>query len=439
MSQDLAKAYAHHVATVQERHERALAACGLDWVVIASGEEQVTFLDDRTYPFKVSPPFNYWVPLVSVAGSYIVAGIGQKPRLIYYQPEDYWYKPPEAPGGFWVDHFDIHVIREPAEAAKLFPTELDRCAWIGENAPTAAIPYLNPGELVHRLHFDRAAKTEYELICMRAATDKAVRGHHAAEIAFRAGGSEYHCHMAYLEAIESTDNELPYQSIVGINKNSAVLHYQHLERRAPQEFHSFLIDAGASFNGYACDITRSYSYADPDFAALVNAMDSMQQALCAEARVGMDYRELHLEAHRRIAGVLHNAGVIRSSPETAFESGVTRSFFPHGLGHLIGLQVHDVSGFQLGPEGGDIPKPEGHGTLRLTRTLAEDFVLTIEPGVYFVDSLLTDLRESDAGDQINWSAVDKFRKFGGIRVEDDIRVLAGGVENLTRDGFDRAG
>lgn len=439
MSQDLATAYAEHVATVQERHERALEACGLDCVVIASGEQLVTFLDDRTYPFKVSPPFNYWVPLTAVRGSYVVAAIGQKPRLIYYQPEDYWYLPPESPEGFWVEHFDVHVIREPGEAAKFFPKELNRCAWIGENAPPVSVSHLNPAELLNRLHFDRAAKTEYEVMCMRAATDMGVRGHHAAETVFRAGAAEYDIHMAYLETIQRTDNELPYQSIVGLNENSAVLHYQRLERRAPDELHSFLIDAGASYNGYACDITRSYSYVDQDFAALVMAMDTMQQGLCEAARVGVDYRDLHLDAHRGIAGVLHDAGVISSSPDTAFESGVTRSFFPHGLGHLIGLQVHDAGGFQLAPEGGDIPKPEGHDALRLTRTLGENWVFTIEPGLYFIGQLLDELRDSKLADQMNWKTVDAFRKFGGIRIEDDVHVLAGGVENLTRDGFARAG
>jgi Xaa-Pro dipeptidase len=130
-----------------------------------------------------------------------------------------------------------------------------------------------------------------------------------------------------------------------------------------------------------------------------------------------------------------DAELATGSPESLVESGVTSAFFPHGLGHLLGVQVHDVGGFMENESGTTIDKPEGHPYLRLTRVLEEDMVLTIEPGLYIIDMLLDELRETPAGKMVNWKTVDWMRPFGGIRIEDNVRVLKDGCENLTRDAF----
>jgi Xaa-Pro dipeptidase len=117
------------------------------------------------------------------------------------------------------------------------------------------------------------------------------------------------------------------------------------------------------------------------------------------------------------------------------DQGITRRFFPHGLGHFLGLQVHDVGGFQADRDGTLIPRPEKDPFLRLTRRLEADHVTTIEPGLYFIEPLLAELRESAAGRDVDWAKVDALRPCGGIRVEDNVRVLDGGHENLTREAF----
>jgi len=123
------------------------------------------------------------------------------------------------------------------------------------------------------------------------------------------------------------------------------------------------------------------------------------------------------------------------SAESAVESGVASAFFPHGLGHYIGLQVHDVAGFQGDESGGWIERPAGHPYLRLTRTIEAGQVMTIEPGIYFIDMLLAELKNKPASSDVNWSKVDSFRKYGGIRIEDDVVCTAAEPENLTRDAF----
>ena len=166
-------------------------------------------------------------------------------------------------------------------------------------------------------------------------------------------------------------------------------------------------------------------------------MDSLQKTLVSRVRAGIDYRDLHVETHELLAGLLVDFRIARGDPQTLLETGVTSAFFPHGLGHLIGVQVHDVGGPMANDGGGVIDPPSGHPFLRLTRTLEEDMVLTIEPGLYIIDMLLERLRGTPAETHVDWSAVERLRPFGGVRVEDDVRVLEDGCENLTRDAFAR--
>jgi Xaa-Pro dipeptidase len=123
------------------------------------------------------------------------------------------------------------------------------------------------------------------------------------------------------------------------------------------------------------------------------------------------------------------------TPESAVESGVSSAFFPHGIGHGIGVQVHEVAGFAASDSGGTIDRPAGHPYLRLTRVLEPGMVVTIEPGLYFIDMLLGKLRANGHGDAVDWARVDAFRPYGGIRIEDDVACTDGEPENLTRGAF----
>jgi Xaa-Pro dipeptidase len=428
-----------HLRIQRRRADDALAACGFESLAIYAGAMRMQFLDDQPYPFKANPHFKVWTPLADAVDCWIVYRAPKPPQLVFLQPLDYWYKPPQTPNDFWTSHFEIALIRA-ANDARAHIAGLPRCAFIGEwreEFRDWGFADRNPQALLDRLHYSRAIKTDYELECMRRASARAANGHHAAEGAFREGASEYEIHLAYLRATGHTDNELPYPSIVALNRNAAVLHYQHLDRRAiaAADRRSFLIDAGAEFAGYACDITRTYSHADDEFGALVEGMHKVQLALCSQVRDGVDYATIHLDAHLRIANLLHEAGIITIPGAAALASGLSSVFFPHGVGHLLGLQVHDVAGFMVSPEGNQKARPEGHPNLRLTRTLAPGFVVTIEPGLYFIDALLDEARTSEHSRHINWNGVERLRPYGGIRIEDDVACTAGEPENLTRPAF----
>ena len=334
--------------------------------------------------------------------------------------------------------FDIRVVHSVAEIAQHLPEDRDRCILIGEvddDAHAFGIDRVNPTSAIHILHFARGIKTEYEIACMRLASRRGAVGHVAAEAAFRDGLSEFDIHRAYCKAVSHTDSELPYGNIIALNSHGSVLHYTNLDRRPPPQLQSFLIDAGARVHGYASDITRTYSMADARFADLIKRMDEAQLEIVAKVRPGVNYSELHVETHRILAGVLIDAGMVTGDPETLLATGVSTAFFPHGLGHLLGIQVHDVGGFAENESGSVIDPPSGHPFLRLTRVLEEDMLLTIEPGIYVIDMLLEKLRGTPAEAHLVWDEIGWLRPFGGVRIEDDVRVTAEGCENLTRDAF----
>lgn len=433
----LAATYPKHIQVLQQRTRTVLERTGLDALIIHSGQTKRQFLDDMDYPFKVNPHFKAWLPVVDNPNCWLVVDGVKKPKLIFYRPVDFWHKVPEAPNAFWVEHFELIFLTQADQVFRHLPKDMAHMAYIGEHSEVAealAIGHFNPDSVLAYLHYHRAYKTDYELICLREANRIAVKGHEAARDSFLAGHCEFDIHQAYLKTTLQNEPDLPYGNIVGLNQHGAILHYMQHERKLLAPSLSFLIDAGATYNGYAADITRSYSFHSTGvFAELLAAMNALQKGLVEQVKVGQSFVDLHKQTHQRIAALLNTFGIVDMSPEAMLETGVSRTFFPHGLGHFLGLQVHDVGGFMSDERGTPKPAPEEHPFLRLTRTLEASQVVTIEPGLYFIDSLLEELKAGEHGAKVNWELVAEMRQYGGIRIEDNVIVHEHGPENMTRD------
>jgi Xaa-Pro dipeptidase len=437
----LASEYGAHLAILDQRLDEALRATGFDGAVIFAGDERMVHRDDQAYPFRVEPYFKAWVPLTQAPGSFLRLVPGQRPMLVYKQVDDYWHEPPSDPEGYWTQHFDIRVAKTDAEARKLSGSGA-RWVAIGSAAEraargssTATQPAINDPRFLSHLDFSRAVKTTYEVLCMRGAQAMAVKGHLAVAAAFKAGATELDLHQAYLAASGQRETELPYGNIIGLNEHAATLHYQRMRAEPPPVTRSLLIDAGAEFNGYAADITRTYSASTTDdFAALIASMDALQQRICDEVKPGVDFVVLHAFTHRQLAGVLRDHKLVTCSADEAVSTGITRAFLPHGLGHLLGLQVHDAGGRLADTTGKKREPPAQDPFLRLTRTLQPGVVVTIEPGLYLIPSLLRALLAKHES-SLNRAAIERLVPFGGIRIEDNVEVTADGYRNLTRDAF----
>lgn len=434
----LAAAYWDHVEALVARHDRALERAGASHALIFSGAPKLKFLDDNYYTFQANPHFVSWLPLTNTPFCYLVYTPGETPILVYYQEADYWHLPPAEPDGFWTSYFDIRVVHTLDDVAANLPESKEKCILIGEiddEAYSFGIERINPSSAVNILHFARGTKTPYEIECMRGASRRGVAGHRAAEAMFRDGASEFDIHLAYCRAVGQNEISLPYGNIIALNENGAVLHYQHQSPTPPDEIRSFLIDAGATLHGYASDISRTYSFASKEFADIVDRVDTMQQEIVSEVKAGVDYTAIHVGAHEKIGALLVELDLVSGSIDSLISNGVTSAFYPHGLGHFLGIQVHDIGGFMADEAGSVIDRPPGHPFLRLTRTLEANQVLTIEPGIYVIDMLLENLKGTPGHAMLNQSRIDWLKPFGGIRIEDNVRVLADGVENMTRDAF----
>src|SRR5690349_12648371 len=297
MDDALATLYTAHVTMNKLRHDAALEQSKFDHAVLFSGAQHYQFLDDMPYAFKVNPHFKMWAPVTDNPNCFVIYTPAHKPKLLYYQPVDYWHKVADKPTAKWVEKFDLVMIADPDEAKQHMPT--GRTAFIGEwNERFASWGDMtpNPEAVVNSLHFDRAKKTEYEIECLRRANVRGARGHRAAEQAFREGKSEYEIHLAYLRGANSTEDEVPYGNIIALNENAATLHYYHHTRDAIDDsnLYSFLIDAGGSYNGYASDITRTYARRAGEFQELIDALDERQQQLVAMCVPNRNYIDVHL-------------------------------------------------------------------------------------------------------------------------------------------------
>jgi Xaa-Pro dipeptidase len=433
--------YARHIEHRREEIDDILAELGYDGLLVHSGRPENRLFDDSHPPFRAHGPFVALVPEPFAVDSLLELRPGEKPRLWFCQPDDFWHMPPEPPPAWMSESLEVETVRAPEEWHERFRQQR-ALAVIGDERAVGHLldgADLNPPELMWRLHEMRTRKTAWERDCLERANHRAVAGHLAAADAFRNGASELDIHLAYLSALGQDQDRLPYNSIVCLNDHGAVLHYQHRSPEQPNERRSFLIDAGADFRGYAADITRTWTLDEHrEFGDLIEAMDDAQRRLADQARAGVSFVDLHIEAHRAVAVVLEQAGIVRMPPEEQVDTGLTTHFLPHGLGHFIGVQVHDVAGL-VDVRGQDRPAPERYPALRLTRELEPGNVVTIEPGLYFIPAFLEKLRAGDQADRVDWALVDRLAPFGGIRIEDNVLVSEGEPVNFTRQAFMDAG
>ncbi len=430
---ELDRLYSDHVAHLEGRYARVLR----DWdaVVVHSGSlVKRSGFDDQYWPLRPVPHWQHWLPLAEPDGVLVVRP-GRKTRLVRTASRSFWERPAPPESTAFEGLFEVVTVGDPARAKDSFGG--GRVAFVGEDAARAeawgiAADAVAPPELMRALDALRVTKTPYEIACVAHANRRASAGHEALRAAFRASdASELGLHLLYLGATAQDDWETPYKNIVALGANAATLHHvAYGKRSGVREAESLLVDAGATCRGYCADITRTWvkgaGAAAGTFGALVAGVEAMQRRLCGLVKVGLPYEALHDESHRQVAEVLRGVGVIRGSAEEAVASGVTRALYPHGLGHSLGLQTHDV--------GCGLRQPRAENPfLRNTTDVAEGQLFTIEPGVYFIEELLAPLRASAAGALVDWGLVDVLAPLGGVRIEDDVYVTGGAVRNLTRE------
>jgi Xaa-Pro aminopeptidase len=419
--------------TITEALERRRAAAAAAWdlsdelVLIGAGEPiGVPGRLDLTYPFKAHTEYFY------------LTDRNQPDGVLAFDAQDGW----------------VDFVAPVTEADRLWsgapaedppgPTTEQLAGWLQARSgrPIADLGVADPDlgadqELTERLHFAlnavRRPKDEVELERMRAAERATAPAFAAALTMLRDGVSEREVQVELeVAALRAGADAMAYDTLVGSGPNSGVLHFMPSGRRL-REGDLVLIDAGAEYCGYASDITRTYPVggrldgAQAELHSLVRAAELSCIELCVP---GVEWRDVHLRAALLIAEGLAAFGLLRGAPESLVESGAVWLFFPHGIGHLVGLGIRDAGGVLA--ERRHDPPPFPH--LRVDLPLDPGIVVTVEPGVYFVPAILNDPeRRRLHHDAVVWERVDSMLGFGGIRIEDDVLITAGGHEVLTAD------
>ena len=282
----------------------------------------------------------------------------------------------------------------------------------------------------------RLTHDEFALAELRKAATVGIAAHKAGMTATRDASVEAEIRAAMEGIIIANNMTCAYTSIVTVH--GEVLHnnqYHH----SMQPGDLLLADVGAeTASGWASDITRTWAVSgkfSPTQRAIYDVVLAAHDACIAAIRPGVEYRELHLLAAQTIATGLLDLGILRGQVDALVEQDAHALFFPHGVGHLLGLDVHDMEdlGDLAGYEAGRVRSDRfGLNYLRLDRPLQAGMVVTIEPGFYQVPAILQDSeRRSRYQDAVDWERLAAFADVRGIRIEDDVLVTTTGSEVLT--------
>ncbi len=282
------------------------------------------------------------------------------------------------------------------------------------------------------LTYCRVLKTEWELDQMREASRVNDLAYEAVMKAIKPGMYEYELKAIFNKVqIENGLLQDAYNGIFASGVNASILHYVENTDQI-NDGDLFLMDAGFECNGYAADYTRTFP-ANGKFtetqAGIYQAVLDAHNVVIEAIKPGVKMEDLHLMASRIMMEGLIKLDIIRGNIDEIMENNIFALFFPHGLGHFLGLDTHDVGGYPKGVDRIDRP---GIKFLRARRELLPGMVVTIEPGIYFVPAVLEPaIKDPEKAKYLNTEKVTSLLGFGGVRIEDDIVVTEDGYENLT--------
>lgn len=404
-----------------------------------SGEDlELWQYSDQTKPIRQNRYF-YYLLGVEVPGSHVLYDAANDKLTLILPDIDYddvmWSGLPLLPEDA-LEKYDVDEVKYAAELEKVVGAlqgytihTTDHNKW---NA--RVLLHLTEGDpdFFHALDESRLIKDWYELELMRHASKITDKCHLAVMSATPIESNETHIHAEFMyHALRQGSKYQLYDPICCSGPNCSTLHYVKNDDEIENK-RSVLIDAGAEWSCYASDVTRCFPINGDwteEHLAIYNLVLDMQRQTMDMIKPGARWDDIHLKAHRVMIKEFIRLGIFKDYPEEEiFNSSISARFFPHGLGHVLGMDTHDVGG----RPNYDDPDPKLK-YLRLRRTLKEGMVLTDEPGVYFSPFLLKDvLEDPEKVKYINKDVLDKYWSIGGVRIEDDLLITKDGFENFTK-------
>ena len=381
---------------------------------------------DQTYPFTAHPEY-YWLTGSQRSGG-VLAYSQQEGWAHFVRPvtpaERLWEGNPDAPEGEdiaglskWLERYsstEIAVLGSPIQGVE------------GDEEFAA--------EMRARLDTVRRRKDSAEVELLVRAVKATAAGHAKAREVIRPGISERRIQIELeAEMFRQGADSVGYGTIVGVGSHAAVLHFEPGERIVnPDDL--VLIDAGGAISGYTADVTRTYP-AENRFTPRQQAVYDL--VLAAEAEgiskccIGIEWHHVHRAAASVLARGLRDLGILKGEVDGLLDSGAIALFFPHGIGHMTGLGVRDVGGHAPGRD--EVESCCGV-RVRINFPLEEHFLMTVEPGIYFVPAILDDPEKRERfRDSVDWESLDDWRAVGGVRIEDNVLITANGPRVITAE------
>ncbi|GAB7364781.1 hypothetical protein MBLNU230_g5579t1 [Neophaeotheca triangularis] len=295
-------------------------------------------------------------------------------------------------------------------------------------------PDIDTERLRPAIEANRMVKDDYEIAMIRHANIVSSYAHQQVLKSVHAASNERELNAVFVMHCHANGcREQAYGCICAAGPNASSLHYLHNDQ-AFSDKQNLLLDAGCEYNTYCSDITRTFPLNPsgkftPESKAIYNLVLAMQSHCMAQIRANVRWEDVHLLAHRVAAQGLRDLGILNSEQtvDEIMETKVTTRFFPHGLGHFIGMDTHDVGG-NADPDDPD----EIYKYLRIRGRLPANSVVTNEPGIYFRPfPLKQELADGKWDGVVDQLVLARYWAVGGIRIEDDVWVKEDGCENLT--------
>ncbi len=441
------------VQVYKERRNRLREAVGGGVILWLGSMLQPRNYADNTYPFRQNSHFLYYTGL-AVPDLALLSYPEADCDVLFTRPEgidDIVWKGPghsrmDMAGLAGVDTVEdisrlgVHVTKASGSGLKVHYTPPFDAASLFR---IAELLVLDPGEvtagasriLQESVAKQRSVKSALEIAEIEDALAVSEKMYRVALSRTRPGIYEYEIAGAMQGVALQHNREQAYNPIVTVH--GEVLH-NHSYSNLLEDGRLLLIDAGAeSPRFYASDITRTFPISGRFTARQKDVYEvvlAAQSAAIEGIRPGLDYRDVHLEVCRIMAAGLSSIGLMKGSPADAVAAGAHALFFPHGLGHMLGLDVHDME--DLGEivgysKGRKRSEQFGLSFLRLSRPLDTGFVVTVEPGIYFIPALIDRWKQERMhAEFIDYERVDSFRDLGGIRIEDNVVVTEKGARIL---------
>lgn len=401
----------------------------------ALGLTDEIFLVGAGYPLAKPEISDAMLPFIAHQEYYYLTGLAEASGgIIAYDPASGWIS-------FVPTVTETEQIWEgrqqlPGEPLAKFP------AWLGARAGRRVVMLGAPVAGVRRdaartaavraaYQHARRPKELAEINLMRRCASATTAGYAAIQSLLRPGVSERRLQIELeAEYFRHGAQVTGYDSIIGSGPNAAVFHGAPSARVA-QAGEFILIDSGAQLDRYVIDVTRTYIAGEPS----AFQRDLYQNVLNAELRAidrcrpGAEWQDIHFGAAVDLIDGLITMGLMKGSATSLIEQEAHMLFFPHGIGHMLGLGVRDASGLEPGRT--KDPRP-CLASLRQDLILRAGYIVTIEPGLYFIPALLNDpVRREKYRDCVNWPLAEKCLGLGGVRLEDNLLITAAAPENLT--------